>query len=158
VDNVWLVTGKIAPYFMQPDFGGNSLRIVQDWDLNQEEAYITMVTTVLRTRKPMHFGDNPIMPLFNAIDSYNFHIMQYMRLYLQWKKYLYPKDKLDVPMQPHISEILECFNTVMRISQRPVAPTSTPRNTQYSIKHTLWKDVPVSELRRAPFHTSNEHH
>ena len=46
VDNVWLVTGKIAPYFMQPDFGGNSLRIVQDWDPNQEEAYITMATTV----------------------------------------------------------------------------------------------------------------
>ena len=116
-----------------------------------------MATTVPQTMMPTHFGDNPTGPLVNAVDSYNLHMMQYMRLYLQWKKYLYPKDKLDVPMQPHISGILECFNTVMRISQQPVAPTSTPRNTQYPIKHILWKNVPVSELRRAPFHTSNEY-
>ena len=83
VDNEWFQTGMVAPYFMQPDFGGNSLRIVQDWDLNQEEAYITMVTTVPRTRMPMHFGDIPTVPLVNAIDSYNFHMMQYMRLYRQ---------------------------------------------------------------------------
>ena len=31
VDNVRLATGIITPYYMQPDFGGNLLRIVQDW-------------------------------------------------------------------------------------------------------------------------------
>ena len=83
-------------------------------------------------------------------------MIQYMRLYQQWKKYFYPKDKLDVPMQHHISGILECFNTVMRISQQIVAPTSTSRNAQYPIKHILWKDVPVNELRKVPFHVINK--
>jgi hypothetical protein len=30
VDDIWLQTAMVAPYFMQSDFGGNALRIVRD--------------------------------------------------------------------------------------------------------------------------------
>ena len=83
---------------------------------------------------PMHFGDNPTVPLVNAIDSYNFHTMQHMRLYLQWKKYLYTKHELDVPMQDHVAEITEYFDLAIRLLQQPVATTGVVKSPQYSTR------------------------
>ena len=58
-------------------------------------------------------------------------------------------------MQDHVAGITEYVNLAIRILQQPVATTGVVKSPQYPIRQIYWNDVPVSELKRMSFHTTN---
>ena len=146
VDQSWLFLEHNEQYFSHSDFGANVFNVVEDWDPNAQSDVISSVVTVPRVLKPTQFGDNVPTVVLSAMDAYNHHMTQYSRLYLLWKRYLYPKEALGVPIKYHMEKIMEHFNSANSVSQQPFITQTSNRSTTYPLGQIKWTELQISSL------------
>jgi hypothetical protein len=118
VNEKWLAEHSHEQYFLDKGFSSISLKIVNNWDPNWESDSITMTTPVPRLMKSEYYGNKISPALEGVIETYNYHMTQYVAVYLLWKKYGYPKANLDIHIRYHVDKIIKCHNKVLALVQQ----------------------------------------
>jgi hypothetical protein len=57
--------------------------------------------------KKKYYGNMASPALEGLIETYNYHMTQYVAVYVLWKKYGYPKTTLDMHIKYHVDKIIE---------------------------------------------------